>query len=829
MPYHSPSDLRVGDQDVQLKYGSTQYCKTIDRPKYDGMQKVVPKEHSDPSKGWSDHIEVDGASRKPLSQKDAKSLVKNPDKAVDRLLPSDSVLESSVKTGLKAGAFGGGSGAFGGAVATAWARGNGEEIAKQALSGGFEGAVTSGLSSAAADGIANSTGDVSGTVGTILNVGRLRALGEDRLKTMVVSLKQQIGDLEVGLKTAKKTNEASLDDLHKSLEKTKGEFPAIQPVRSEDEKKLDANIAKTEALIGNVYGFTLAHAKVAEKARDELEQLAAVLGRCSCSQKQNLAFLQLEGVTHRAPFHLSEDEIAAMVQDLNTGLLSSGTQVQGDSVARQGLEDDTAVEDLVRQVEELERKVDDLEEARSAADRGFREAQARLVEKTRTSSKELFAAKMKAARAEEDAAKRARALVRQQEYASAMLEEQEARLKRVKDQIGNYAVRIRKAAALIEECSCLQKGQELKIWEPPEVTSTTTTTTVMKAKDEDKDGKADDKDDAKDEGKDDGKPEDSDEGSGSASDTNSAFATTMYNSWDADMENGKLGDADIKLYEADASSPGSVKKECLFTAGSHTRERADVNKMWCYPGAYWGVSEKESSDDPLGKGAVHDLSLLPPSDDLGQQSIVFRFRVPRAGRYTLDLFGAKRFRGGKGFVNAAVYANDVEKVMLKHVSDATLPTTDNGENKVYPLGSLEEGDSIFFACNNAGDGVDDDDTRIRFRIQAVVQGGCKLGESARAMYGLSVSSRAILLAMETKVKKLAELNSLRDRHADQVLAENPNSVSRVSVTMDKNDVPAILIGIDASSDRSSVILPDELRDVNVIFETVARNTAGGRA
>ena len=42
-------------------------------------------------------------------------------------------------------------------------------------------------------------------------------------------------------------------------------------------------------------------------------------------------------------------------------------------------------------------------------------------------------------------------------------------------------------------------------------------------------------------------------------------------------------------------------------------------------------------------------------------------------------------------------------------------------SEVYPLGSLEEGDSIFFACNNAGDGVDDDDTRIRFRIQAVVQ------------------------------------------------------------------------------------------------------------
>ena len=52
---------------------------------------------------------------------------------------------------------------------------------------------------------------------------------------------------------------------------------------------------------------------------------------------------------------------------------------------------------------------------------------------------------------------------------------------------------------------------------------------------------------------------------------------------------------------------------------------------------------------------------------------------------------------------------------------------------------------------------------------------------------------------------------------------------RVTSDHFRNDVPAILIGVDASSDRGSVILPDELRDVNVIFETVARNTAGGRA
>ena len=31
-----------------------------------------------------------------------------------------------------------------------------------------------------------------------------------------------------------------------------------------------------------------------------------------------------------------------------------------------------------------------------------------------------------------------------------------------------------------------------------------------------------------------------------------AFTTTLYNSWEADMENGKLGNADIKLYESPA-------------------------------------------------------------------------------------------------------------------------------------------------------------------------------------------------------------------------------------------------------------------------------------
>ena len=41
--------------------------------------------------------------------------------------------------------------------------------------------------------------------------------------------------------------------------------------------------------------------------------------------------------------------------------------------------------------------------------------------------------------------------------------------------------------------------------------------------------------------------------------------------------------------------------------------------------------------------------------------------------------------------------------------------------EVYSLGTLTAGDFIYIAADNAGDGADDDDTRIRFRIKAVVQ------------------------------------------------------------------------------------------------------------
>mmetsp|Transcript_65572 Transcript_65572/g.154188 ORF Transcript_65572/g.154188 Transcript_65572/m.154188 type:complete len:615 (+) Transcript_65572:65-1909(+) len=538
----------------------------------------------------------------------------------------------------------------------------------------------------------------------------LRALGTERLKASVVSLKQEVGELEVALKKAKTENAASLEDLEKSLDKTRSQFPKRQPLRSPDEKKLDANIAKTEALIGDVYQFTLAHAKVAETARAELEKLAKILSTCNCSKKPRVSFLQLQGSSHRAPYHLTEEQIAEMVQDLGTGFASEQAETRVDSTG--GTADDgTTLEDLVRQVEELERKRDSLEEARAVEDQAFQQAQSSLLDRSRKASKELFAAKIQAGRQEEDAATRARALARQHKYASAMLSDQEARLKRVKMHISNYTARIKSAASLIKGCGCLKKGEEIKVWEPPEVTSTTTTTfTTTTTAGEKKAETAAAKTTTT-----------TTLTTTSTTGTKKVFTTTFYNSWDADMENSKLGDADILFYEAPAGDVKEVAKDCLFTAGSHARDKADVNKMWCYPGPYWGLSEKPSSDKPDGKGNVKDMSLLPPSDKDGKKSIVLRFEVPRDGVYTLDLFGAKRFKGGKGFVNVLFYVKGEEEEALDHVSDGILPTSENGENKVHELGQLAGGSFLHFAVNNAGDGADDDDTKLRFRLKAVTK------------------------------------------------------------------------------------------------------------
>ncbi|CAJ1346166.1 unnamed protein product [Effrenium voratum] len=298
----------------------------------------------------------------------------------------------------------------------------------------------------------------------------LRGLGKDGLEARARSLQEEIGELEVALEKSNEKNSASLAELEKQLNDTASQFPGHLPLRSEGEKTLGENISKTEALIADAHQQVLAHGDVAERARTELEQLAKTATLCNCS-KGKLAFLQLEG-GHVRP-HLTEEQIAAMVRDLSTGFTSSAAGRVQD--APDAAEDETLViEGLVRKVEELERQRAELEAAQSRAYEIFRQAQDRLLDQSKTASRELYAAKLQAVREEEAAKKRERALLRQRGSAQAMLRAQEQTLLRLKQQSKDYAARIQALFSALKSCGCV-KGSA---WQPDEVTTTVTSTTT---------------------------------------------------------------------------------------------------------------------------------------------------------------------------------------------------------------------------------------------------------------------------------------------------------------------------------------------------------------
>ena len=188
-PYGSPKDLTLGKEDVQIKYGQPNYLKKLNQPKYDGMQKIVPKGSADPSKGWKDHIEVDGAKSKPLSNKGAKELVNN-SKSISKAIPTESRLMSAAKVGGEAAFVGGIISAASSGTVMALKGGDGEKVVKSMAKGGAEGALTSGLSAATANAVVTSTGDqiagaisggvVSNLVSTGFNVTRCTKRYEDK-------------------------------------------------------------------------------------------------------------------------------------------------------------------------------------------------------------------------------------------------------------------------------------------------------------------------------------------------------------------------------------------------------------------------------------------------------------------------------------------------------------------------------------------------------------------------------------------------------------------------------------------------------------------------
>lgn len=81
--------------------------------------------------------------------------------------------------------------------------------------------------------------------------------------------------------------------------------------------------------------------------------------------------------------------------------------------------------------------------------------------------------------------------------------------------------------------------------------------------------------------------------------------------------------------------------------------------------------------------------------------------------------------------------------------------------------------------------------------------------------------------MEEKVKKMMELNELREKWSDKLFQDNPDSVNSFMVTMDENNMPAIEIGVDPSASQESLAVPEELFSENLIFRTVERMRDAG--
>eukprot|EP00931_Biecheleriopsis_adriatica_P061112 TRINITY_DN36735_c0_g1_i1.p1 TRINITY_DN36735_c0_g1~~TRINITY_DN36735_c0_g1_i1.p1 ORF type:complete len:1225 (-),score=189.81 TRINITY_DN36735_c0_g1_i1:88-3762(-) len=191
--------------------------------------------------------------------------------------------------------------------------------------------------------------------------------------------------------------------------------------------------------------------------------------------------------------------------------------------------------------------------------------------------------------------------------------------------------------------------------------------------------------------------------------------TTIYKSWEVDMEKEVLGPASFSVYEAagDVSSPQTLCN--TYTSHAFDDDSLPVRNMRCYPGAYWGVRMQTSDDKPDGPNYVHDMAALPPAGG----SIVFRFTVPVDGAYTLDLFGATRIMGTGGKVDVKMFLNDQENVTMIDVGNDTLPTNTDGANTIRNLGDLVTGDFLYFVVTDGGDGATDDLTAIRFRIIGV--------------------------------------------------------------------------------------------------------------
>ncbi|MGL1904158.1 MAG: metallophosphoesterase [Fibrobacterales bacterium] len=177
-----------------------------------------------------------------------------------------------------------------------------------------------------------------------------------------------------------------------------------------------------------------------------------------------------------------------------------------------------------------------------------------------------------------------------------------------------------------------------------------------------------------------------------------------WNSWDVMLQDaepqGAVGEGEyktsIELYES--TDDNGIKKSSLFGTYNNNNHREDFNALesyWMgaedYPYAGKSATPRGGSEpEPAG---VFDMQMHPPENS---HLVVAAFTAPVDGAYKVSGLGIRRVVDKSGSVALVLKKSDGETV-------AEITATSQSwaqDSKMYDLGTLAKGESIYFAVDN---------------------------------------------------------------------------------------------------------------------------------
>ncbi len=195
--------------------------------------------------------------------------------------------------------------------------------------------------------------------------------------------------------------------------------------------------------------------------------------------------------------------------------------------------------------------------------------------------------------------------------------------------------------------------------------------------------------------------------------------SATWNSWDAVIS---TTDSEASIIDSEASISATLElwessdnngvdfgtELASYSAGLHYEGFNNANNIRSinsgqYP--YIGKSTVARGSDTGESGAaspsgVLDLQMHPPGNE---HLIVASFVAPETGQYSVSNLGARRVMGW-GEETALKVFNDSETLIATVTTDSQTWTIDNN---TYSLGTLNEGDRIYFAVDNVEDLIGD--------------------------------------------------------------------------------------------------------------------------